>query len=383
MPSCRAPNSERVLNAIVASLIMERRLPNGSIVDAGAFEGKWSCFYATVAAAADSPPDVRVVHALDPDAANVKGMRGWARKLPNLRPMVGLLGEEVNASLTLRDLARRNHGAQGGGAVRVRNRTRAYREALVVPEHTLDELFTSPGGAWAGERLALAHIDVEGHELAVLRGALAVVRRDRPVIVTEAIVHSRREAAEAVLRHVRALGYDSYLIEEVAGIRADIRNLLHVPREMHASLRDMGALDVAVAARALQAVSAETIGQHAFPCCVRGGECCPAGGRDCCAHYRVDRWLRQSGGDHGGDLQWFTRHTWYDQSWLRFGRADEMLLLQQQVRARGAGFSYLGKPNRSRLAAVLPPMNAEYLARHGVEGAWLWNRSRERGRRPA
>ena len=104
--------------------------------------------------------------------------------------------------------------------------------------------------------------------------------------------------------------------------------------------------NLAVATHALQAVTPETIAEHAFPCCAEGASCCPAGNKarvQCCAHWRVHEWMRAALRDGTADLQLVARATWYDQALLRWRAADELLMLQQQLRSRSAsdaGFSY-------------------------------------------
>ena len=147
------------------------------------------------------------------------------------------------------------------------------------------------------------HIDVEGFEPEVLRGARGVIGRDRPLITTEIQVHNNKKGRDAasLVSAINALGYDSYLVEEICGMRADLRNLLNVPRSRTRAFHGSNVLDLAVASRVLIAVTNETISNHAFPCCKPGGACCPW--RDsrqistqvgCCAHFRVNEWLRRT-----------------------------------------------------------------------------------------
>ena len=49
-------------------------------------------------------------------------------------------------------------------------------------------------------RISLAKIDVEGHELAALKGMQNLVKRDHPVLIVEG-------QAEPVSEYLRALGY--------------------------------------------------------------------------------------------------------------------------------------------------------------------------------
>jgi hypothetical protein len=84
------------------------------------------------------------------------------------------------------------------------------RASFVI--HTLDELF-------ARERLGFAHLDLEDHEIDALRGAHVVLHRDQPVFTTEVTVHRFPERVTELMLLIDALGYDSYLCEEVAGMR--------------------------------------------------------------------------------------------------------------------------------------------------------------------
>jgi len=50
-------------------------------------------------------------------------------------------------------------------------------------------------------------IDVEGHELSVLRGAQALIARDRPTLIVEIEQRHTKEPLENSLREIAALGY--------------------------------------------------------------------------------------------------------------------------------------------------------------------------------
>ncbi|MEU2621078.1 FkbM family methyltransferase [Streptomyces sp. NPDC007157] len=93
---------------------------------------------------------------------------------------------------------------------------------------TLDEVF-------ADTKLDLVKIDVEGHEMSVLRGARQVLRRDRPTLVMEALVDAD---LDDLIAQFDPLGYDVHWIAEHDGSLVDwkeprpphTRNLLFAPR---------------------------------------------------------------------------------------------------------------------------------------------------------
>ncbi|MGW7419863.1 FkbM family methyltransferase [Streptomyces sp. NPDC054813] len=84
---------------------------------------------------------------------------------------------------------------------------------------TLDEVF-------ADTKLDLVKIDVEGHEMSVLRGARQVLRRDRPTLVMEALVDAD---LDDLIAQFEPLGYDVHWIAEHDG------SLVHwkAPRPPH------------------------------------------------------------------------------------------------------------------------------------------------------
>jgi FkbM family methyltransferase len=94
---------------------------------------------------------------------------------------------------------------------------------------TLDEVF-------ADTRLDLIKIDVEGHEMSVLRGARQVLKRDRPAVLLEAL---RDAPLDTLLAEFDPLGYDSHWVTEHDGTLVPssaprppkTRNLLFTPRD--------------------------------------------------------------------------------------------------------------------------------------------------------
>lgn len=302
---CPLPNSEIIMNTIVSGLLSEGSMPNGSIVDAGAHMGRWSCYYA------GSAPD-RLVHAIEPAANNVEHMRTYYGPThPNLRPKQGALGDahrEVDAGVRLKGIRRQILGVHKLRRVAPDAPSKsghAERERFNV--YRLDDLF-------ADEALGFAHLDVEGSELQALRGGESTIRRDRPIFTVEVHVHQDPGYVSRLLSFIDSLGYDSFLIEELCGVRADCRNLINLPRATRPTTRagapnfarrggarsqfhGSAALSLATASRRLFAVDAASISEHAYPCCARGGACCRkqnATSNACCSLQAVSRWLEQA-----------------------------------------------------------------------------------------
>lgn len=83
-------------------------------------------------------------------------------------------------------------GDSGGGAV----------ESIDVPVKRLDDLRL--------DNVGLVKIDVEGHELAVLRGAADTLTRNRPAVLVEAEERHHPNAVASITELLTGLGYEGY-----------------------------------------------------------------------------------------------------------------------------------------------------------------------------
>ena len=149
-------------------------------------------------------------------------------------------GALVSHTAAAADVTRGLARAQGLNLYPVKGPAAFYNGTHNFPTFTLDAFF-------ANETVGFMHLDLEGYEYQALTGARRVLERDQPLLTTESTVHYDANATRAQLSLLQAAGYDSYLIEEIAGMRADVRNLLHVPRSRKGSFVGSNALDLAVA----------------------------------------------------------------------------------------------------------------------------------------
>lgn len=80
---------------------------------------------------------------------------------------------------------------------------------IEVPVYTLDDYFST-----RKSRIAAIKIDVEGHELAVLRGAQKILTQDAPCLVLESESrHITQGTVLDVLEYVRSTGYDGHFVQ--------------------------------------------------------------------------------------------------------------------------------------------------------------------------
>lgn len=85
--------------------------------------------------------------------------------------------------------------------------------AITVPLVRLDAFVTDPVG--------FIKIDVEGHELAVLEGAVGLLQRDKPTILIEAEERHKPGAVEHVRAFLEPLGYRGFFIRQGALVGVD------------------------------------------------------------------------------------------------------------------------------------------------------------------
>lgn len=227
------PSHEPLMQKLLLGLLQAGLVPSGSIVDAGTADGTEACSFAAVA-------PTRAVHALDPLALNVRAAKQLAQRAgtANLKPLVGALGDEERRMFVPQHLAQRvgqqvSVPAPDSPTEERFKRVTALRRAgpgvngSSFPVYRLDALFH---GRWTGERFGLGHFDVEGHELALLRGAARTIRRDHPLLTVELTYNAKEHAyAVALLTFLERHGYSAFVMDESVGPIRPQRNVVAVP----------------------------------------------------------------------------------------------------------------------------------------------------------
>ena len=166
-------------------------------VDVGAANGGYSYYLAGLA---------RECHAFEPNPQSVALLR---RRLPNVHVYnVALSNRSGTAILrvpTVNGLALR-----GWGSIEVANRFET------LPRHDVDtfEVETAPLDSFGFREVGIIKIDVEGHELNVLQGALGVIERDRPFILVEAEDRHRAGALVSVCDLLGPFGYSAWYLRD-------------------------------------------------------------------------------------------------------------------------------------------------------------------------
>ena len=199
-------------------LIKHGLLANGNIVDLGAWIGDNAIPWAKQIPG--------TVYAIDPSAHNLDYIRRMAEHngINNITTIQKVISDKGEIVGTFGDI---NHCSFRSGA------TGTTRLAAV----TLDDLKLP--------NIALIHLDVEGFEFKVVRGATETIERCRPIISFEQ--HVQVDNYLGLSEYLCEKGYDIYLINEVLpGCRRDCRNFMAFPCELNYGMRDIDNINEAI-----------------------------------------------------------------------------------------------------------------------------------------
>jgi FkbM family methyltransferase len=171
-----------------------------TVVDIGANWGFFTANFARLVGRAGH------VHAVEPDPTHRGSLEAISARHGNvtLYP-IGLSDREGEGVLHVPIMEGRPIGALASLTVPSGRATIAHQR-VPVKLTRLDALL--PDDA----RVAFVKCDVEGHELAVLRGADALLRRDHPAILVEIEQRHQAEDIRHTFEHLARLGYTGYAL---------------------------------------------------------------------------------------------------------------------------------------------------------------------------
>jgi FkbM family methyltransferase len=146
------------------------------------------------------------VYAIEPDPRHLASLRAIQRRRPHLAiHPVGLSDRAGAAELHVPVVAGRRVDALASLAV-PRERAGVAHERVRVELARLDDLLP------ATTQVAFVKCDVEGHELAVLRGADGILRRHRPALLVEIEQRHQEGDIHRTFEHLAGLGYEGYQV---------------------------------------------------------------------------------------------------------------------------------------------------------------------------
>ena len=179
----------------------------GIAVDIGANVGYWSLKMANL---------FPVVHAFEINPELTQSLRAWA----NSRVIIHNFGlsDRIAPLQTLYIPVSNGLRLHGWASIekRLLDFTDEFDE-IQFPVKTLDSFKLT--------NVSFIKIDVEGHELAVLTGAMETIKNSKPIMVIE----TENEALQEVQKLLDGIGYREVLLEDIAGQAGDPQNHIFYP----------------------------------------------------------------------------------------------------------------------------------------------------------
>ncbi len=205
------PNSEVLFRKIVYELYNSKYIDNNkSIIDIGSWIGDnslvWSKYLTEEAH----------VFAIDPSFTNLQ----YGKKLSELNCSNNIKWVEAVCSDKL--------GQKLGFDYSLDHATfKKTTSKNYLISSTLDEIIKSSGD----KKIGFIHIDVEGFEYSVIKGAINIINKNNPVISFEQHISSER--VSIITNYLKSLDYNIYMVNEVLpGNDLDCRNFFAFPSKM-------------------------------------------------------------------------------------------------------------------------------------------------------
>lgn len=202
-------NHEVMFRRIVSYLITNKIITK-NIIDLGAWIGDNSIPWAM------NLPKDSVVYAIDPSAQNIKFINSICEinEISNLHTLVTAISDKNEKLFTNNNLYHAQFSSDGG--------------VNSIDAVSLDYLFENG----KINNIEFIHLDVEGYESKVIKGASNIMTTFRPIIAIEQ--HLESDDYLGLSNHIESMGYSVYLINEILpGCRLDCRNFIAFPNEMH------------------------------------------------------------------------------------------------------------------------------------------------------
>jgi FkbM family methyltransferase len=153
------------------------------------------------------------VHAVEPDPSQRMGLEAIRARRGNVTlHFVALSDREGDGTLHVPVVAGEPLGALASLSI-PEGRAAIAHQQVRVPLTSLDSLLPS-----SAPPVAFVKCDVEGHELAVLRGGDSLLRRDRPAILVEIEQRHQETDIQHTFDYLAGLGYVGYALR-IGGLR--------------------------------------------------------------------------------------------------------------------------------------------------------------------
>ena len=201
------PSHEVLLRKIIFELYLSGYISNRhSIIDIGCWISDNSIVWSQYL------KEEGILFAIDPSTNNISYGKMLAKlnNIQNISFVEAVCAEKVGIKL--------DYKGKIDHARFLRSTSERY-----IKSSTLDQIVNKEV-----KTIGFIHIDVEGYEFNVLKGAENIIKRDMPVITFEQ--HISKEKVSEIIKYLEELGYKNFMINEVLpGCNYDCRNFISIP----------------------------------------------------------------------------------------------------------------------------------------------------------
>lgn len=205
------PNIEILLRHIISDLYQQKYIDlNSSVVDIGCSIGDNTLVWAK------KLTETAKVFAIDPSIKNIK----YGKKLAKLNQIYNVEWVEAVCS----DIVGEKLSVINKSKNSIENNS---YQPIVTSEYLLSRTIDEIVNNGENDKIGLVHIDVEGFELKVIKGAVNLIKKNKPTITFEQ--HISKENVNYVFNFLKDLGYRIFMINEVIpGNELDCRNFIAI-----------------------------------------------------------------------------------------------------------------------------------------------------------
>lgn len=207
-------NHEVFLRKICTYLINNNFI-NGNVIDLGAWIGDNTIPWALNL-------KKYFIYAIDPSSSNIDYIKKTAEynNIQNIKLFQLAISDKIEEIGTDDHINHCTFSKKGG--------------KLKIKSYTLDHLYKHK----FIENISFIHLDVEGFEFNVVKGAENLIKENKPIITFEQ--HLEIDNYKELSKHIYNLDYNVYLIDEILpNCRTDCRNFIAFPKNLSINLNDI------------------------------------------------------------------------------------------------------------------------------------------------
>ena len=186
-------------------LVKEIIIPGTDTIDVGVYRGVYSYEMAKYS---------KIVHAFEPNPIIFKDIKlNLSKIIKNISFYGYALSDHENTSILKVPIRNKNFDRNNYEEYFQMGKATIHKENKMEDIETFEVKSKKLDSFSFSNKISFIKVDVEGHELAVIRGAENTIKKNKPILLVEIEErHSQKKVSET-LDYINSLGYISYFYE--------------------------------------------------------------------------------------------------------------------------------------------------------------------------